>query len=193
MASIVDIVNHAFDLLGEPPTISLEEDTRSAVSAAKRAWPIVRSEVFQSHPWNELTRRSSLPRLLEAPAYAYQYQYQLPSDHLKTLELYGDSGQVTEYQIEGDRVLTDAESLYIRYVIDTEDASNFSPQLVNVLSHKLALALAETITQSNVKRSTLTQQYKEALDMAYRFEVQENPPIADPWDSWVAARSRYYG
>ena len=188
MASVVDIVNNALDMLGARPVMSLTDATEEA-AIAKRMWPISRLAVFQEHPWSELIKRKRLARLLDAPVYGFTYAYQLPDDHLKTLEVYLDSAtNNTGYQVEAGRILTDADEAMVRYVADVEDSSKYSPLLVQALSGYLAIQMCEPVTQSNTKKDAVYAWYNECLMKAKHHATVEQPPSMIEEDSWIMTR-----
>ena len=59
MASIVDIVNNALNILGASTISSLTEDSKNARISNQR-FENVRNRVFRSHPWNCLIKRVQL-------------------------------------------------------------------------------------------------------------------------------------
>lgn len=144
MASVVDICNKALSLLGQESIINLNDQSPQAY-ACRLHWPSIRDEHLRGHPWNCATKRVSLNRLVTAPAFGFKYQYQLPSDYLMVL--------ITEpempFEVEGKKLLCDAESVAIRYVHTMEDATQFDPQLASAFSYLLASELAYQFTRSN--------------------------------------------
>lgn len=143
MASVVDICNKALSLLGQKTIVSLDDNSPEAY-ACKIHWPGLRDEVFRSHLWNCATKRSSLNRLLIAPAFGHKYAYQLPVDYLYSEELEGNP----YFKIEGRLVLTDAESVNLIYVYSLDDSTSYDALLAAALSYLLAGELAYQMTSS---------------------------------------------
>jgi len=66
MASTVDIVNNALNILGASTISSLTEDTKNARISNQR-YENVRNRVFRGHPWNCLIKRIQLAQNSTAP------------------------------------------------------------------------------------------------------------------------------
>ena len=87
MASVVEIVNSALNLLGASTITALTDDSKNARICNQRYEPI-RNRIFRSHPWNCLLKRVQLAQDTTAPVVEYAYAYTLPSDCLRVLKLH---------------------------------------------------------------------------------------------------------
>jgi hypothetical protein len=117
----------------------------------------------------------------------YGNRYALPTDSLRILELPDDHDE--EWTIEGDWLLTDAGiTVPIRYIQRVQDPTQYEPLLVSALSARLAVELAEELTQSNNKRDLAAREYEEILDKARQTDALEDSAKPYEEDDWVRAR-----
>lgn len=189
MVSVVEICNRALDKLGEPPIVSLADDTKAS-RACNRAYTAVRDAVLRDHPWNCAMARASLAADGEAPAWGYARRFPLPVDCLRVLAAAPDDATPeTRWVVEGRAVLTDAPApLRIRYLRRLTDTSLFDPLLIEALAARLAVELCEALTQSNTKRRALLEDFEAIMIRARAADGQEGtaPPLAE--SPWVLAR-----
>lgn len=188
MASVIGICNSALVKIGARTITSLTEGSKNA-NLCNEQFAKLRDEVLRAHSWNFAVARAKLGRLVEAPAFGFAYAYQLPSDFLRAVAIHDNPGGGTvPYQIEGQRVLTDAEAIYLRYVRRIEDPNAFDALFREALAYRVAAELAVPIAQS----STLHEQMQRLSDRAVRrargVDAQENYPEPLPDGSWLTAR-----
>lgn len=126
--------------------------------AARRLFAAMRDLVLEAHPWRFARARAAVAADSPAvPAWGFALQYTLPSDFLRILAV---EGPQIEYEIEGDKLLTDAEGpLNIRYLARVTDPSKFTPTFIAALATRLAAEMAPAIT-SKVKRTDLLAEYQ---------------------------------
>lgn len=199
MASRTDIINRAMVKLGAPTIADPNEDSEQALKAGLVFDTLLRTEL-RMHPWSFAISRTQMAALSTAPAYEWTYQYQLPADFIRIVMVndYWAFAGVREasdmptvpYVIEGQHLLTNfAAPLKLRYIKDvSEDPSEWDACFVEVFSCRLAEELCETLTKSAAKKSTLEQDYRQALREARRVNAIELPPQTLPDNSWVTGR-----
>lgn len=198
MASKTEIANRALTKLGEDRIIDLLDDTERARTLNSLYDTCLDAEL-RSHLWNFATKRASLPRMVDIPAYGFEFQYQLPSDLVRLIQVndwwywrggadyYGSSN--SEYQVEGRLILTNYNApLPIRYIARVDEPGLYDALFVEAFSCKLAMEACERITQSNTKLQAVQQQYMASIRAAVRADALENPPQALPDESWMLAR-----
>lgn len=108
--------------------------------------------LLKDHYWPFAKARVQLARDTTDPPFQYLYAYLLPSDFLRLIVFYNGSDHVTgkteySYELEGKRLLTDEEAVYLRYIRWLPDAGSwdalFTECFVLVLAKKLVLPLAQ--------------------------------------------------
>lgn len=198
MTSQVDIANRALTKLGASRITSFGDDNKQS-RAISSMFDIVRDAELRAHIWSFSKKRSSLAALSTTPDWGFAYEYQLPSDCLRILmvnEFYpGPSLEdyrnqpVADYSIEGNKILANFPAplkiMYIRRVIDTTEWDSL---FVEAFACRLAMEMAEDLTQSNTKRELAQAEYMAAMRSAIRASAVEQPPQAMPDNEWLLSR-----
>lgn len=114
------------------------------------------------------------------PAFGGQSAYRLPNDFLSLRFIYEEALPLNEvgYNLEGDHILlegTNGPTLPIGYCRDLEDVSRFSPHLVEVIAHELALKLALSVAGKPALQNTVSTMLAGAWLAAGAIEAQMNP------------------
>jgi len=198
MASQVDICNYALTKLGEKRIISLSDNT-PASNALSAIYSLTLDDLLRSYNWNFAIKRVQLAADSAVPAYDYTLQYTLPSDCLRVVQVgkyYVDQNlsdliqsEYSPYVIEGKKILTDkAAPLRVRYVRRVTNSEEFDSTFVNAFACRLAMEIAEEITQSNTKRDLAARELKQAISTALHSDAIENPPQHRPDGSWMQSR-----
>ena len=198
MASSVAIGNRALTKVGEARIQSLSDDLEAA-RVISAAWDILRDDELRAHNWGFAMTRASLAALVSAPDWGFDRQFQLPSDCLRVVQVgeYWPGPSLTDYRgsadlmyrIERGKILTDLSApLKIRYVARIEDTGSWDSAFVEAFACRLAMEIAERITQSTSKRELAYGEYKRALSMAHRANAIEKPPEPLADDTWILSR-----
>ncbi len=183
MPSAVDISNSALNTLGASNITSLTEDSKAGRLINQR-YSDVRDAVFRSHNWNSLIRRANLARNSVAPAFGYLHQYPLPTDCLRVLEFSNgtltypkdnmtDNSGGPVYVVEGRELLTDEETVFIKYISRVEDPNEYDTLLVDTIAARLAMEICYAITGSNSMISTTKALYDEKIKEARFVDATE--------------------
>lgn len=198
MASQVEIANRALTKIGEQRILSLSDDVEAARSVDS-LWDIVRDAELRIRKWKFSVSRDSLAALASTPSWGFEYEYQLPSDCLRVLQVndiypgvsmtnYRQTDEA-EWHVEGRKVLTDIGApLKIRYIARIEDTGQWDAAFTEAFACRLAVELAERLTQSNTKRQLAWDEYKQAVSMAVRADAIEGAPEPIPDDTWILSR-----
>lgn len=198
MASQVDIANRALTKLGAARIISFGDDNKQA-RAVSSMFDIVRDAELRSHIWSFSVRRTSLAALITTPAWGFQFEYQIPSDCLRILmvnDVYGGpdmsdyrNAPTADYSLEGNKILTDIGSpLKLRYISRVQDTTQWDSMFVEAMACRLAMEMAEDLTQSNTKRELAQAEYTAMLRGAIRASSIEQPAQDMPDNSWLLSR-----
>jgi len=104
-------------------------------------------------------------------------------------EVLDSQGDNPDYDIEGDYILTNTDSiLYIRYIYRIADYSKYPAVFIEALAARLAYEACEEITQSNTKKEVALKDYDLAVTEGWRINAIERPKQDLPEDSWIQAR-----
>jgi hypothetical protein len=207
----VDIVNIALTMLGEQRVLSIFPPANTKASKSANAiYAFERDNELRAHRWRFSITRVQLPSLTTPPPFGYSVAYQLPADLLAVIEAGPVQpgtwrmplGMVTDgadYAIEGSQILfsysylpsntpPNPTPLNLRYVKRVENANAFDSCFVVALACRLAVALAEDLTQDAAKKLAAQKDYQQALITAIRANAMEQPPDPLPDNSWLLSR-----
>lgn len=183
MTSKVEVANLALGKIGAGTITSFSDNSDEARAVNRFYTPTLRAEL-RAHPWSCARKRDQLAALSDAPVFGFSYQYQLPSDCVRILP----DADVTDWQVEGRRILTnDSGPLDLTYIGEISDPNDMDALLVEAFACRLAMTLAERLTQSNTKRELAKQEYKETVAEARRINAFERVAIEPPEDPWITA------
>jgi hypothetical protein len=190
MSSVVEICNRALQKVGARRIISITEDSVNA-RACNNAYDVIRRAELRAHPWACATTRAQLAASSTEPLFGRALAYPLPADYLRLLPHDPDyNTNSLDWQIEGGEIITDDTApLNIRYIFDLQDPNIMDPLLREALSAKLAVEICEELTQSNQKKVSVKEDYKEAIREARRINAILNIAAKPPEDEWVTVRS----
>lgn len=147
----------ALSRLGEPRISDIEENNPRAISC-RTHYESARDSLFRSHHWNFAIGRAALSQG-DAPPFGWTYSYALPSNFLRLATFNGiEANNATEeYQIEGGCIKTDAGTALITYVQRVIDPTVYDPLFVDVLTFRIASAVAMDLTSDTAKRDSMEQ------------------------------------
>jgi hypothetical protein len=187
--SVVSIANLALQKLGEPPIVSMTENSAGA-RAMHACYEGLRDRELRANLWKFAKRRATLAPHATQPAFTFTYAFPVPNDFLRLIKpaRVGLDWHL-EYHEGVQAILTnDGDSLEIRYIARVTDPTVFDPLFVEMLACKMAWHCAESLTQSNNKKMAAMDEYKGVRNEARQinaFEVNLQPV---PVDEWLTAR-----
>lgn len=185
MASKVSISNLALTILGADRITALEDNNENA-RRLTAIYDACVEDVLRAHPWNFAVKRQQLAELTTSPAFGYENEFQLPSDCLRLLEVNDGTNFITDFVIEGRKILTDDDTVYIKFIQRITDANTFTSQFIMVLSARLASELAYAITNNKANAELIMGLYEDRLRKAKEIDAQEcdSVPVIDA-DLWT--------
>ena len=176
MASEVDIINSALNMIGASNIIARTEDSKSARVTNQR-FDYVRDAVCRAHPWNCLITRRTLAKDADAPTFGFTNQYTLPTDPycLRVLRLdYLD----VDFRVEGRKIHCDEDTLNLIYLARITDTNEWDQLLVEAIAARLAADTAFALVQSTSLVGTLYSLYETKLSEARFVDATEGTPGA---------------
>ena len=198
MASVIQVANRALTKLGSARITSLSDDVKAARSISS-CFEDLRDDELRAHRWQFAMKRTTLAALSDAPAFGYNYQYALPSDFLRSdmvhdrfpaaiLDNYIDA-EYLEWTLEGNVILTDIGApLKLRYVAQITDPTQWDENFREALASRVAMEIAEDLTQSESKKASAAKDYDRAIRQAIRINSIERPAVMPPDNSWIISR-----
>ena len=147
MPGQVEIINIALARLGESPIQSLDEGSVPA-NAAKLIYEEERRAALRGYPWNFALKKESLAKL-EDGAVDFRGAFALPADCLRITEVTdAETRQSLRYVTRGRTICADADRILVEYVSDIKDTSLYDSKVVELLTYRLASALAMPVKGS---------------------------------------------
>ena len=167
ISSWVDICNRALSRLGTKTISSLTDGSPNQKYCSIFLLDAV-SEVLDAFDYHAAVRQLQLARDATAPLYGYDYQYPLPSDFLriKETETGGDS-----YTIESGKILTNAESVFVKYIYLPETPIGLSSYIIKAIVAALAVRLAEPLISKDELYQKIYRDYEKSMAMAEEKEA----------------------
>lgn len=183
--SQVDACNNALLRIGAKSITSLGDNSPEARSCSV-VYDAVRRTHLRRFPWSFARTRQVLAPDVTAPAFDYTYAFTMPAECLRVLR---PRDNLCDWRIEGRKILTnDSNVLNLTYVQDVTDEAQWDPAFYESFQVALALALADRITNSNVKKGDLREELRGLIAEARRASSIENGPEDAPEDDWITAR-----
>ena len=194
MASVVSICNSALVEIGEPRITSLTESNKPARECNEH-YEEQRDNELREHLWNFAAERVKLAKLSSTPAFEFDNEFQLPADWLRTVTVHdNDAGRGTAlYKLEGRKILSNAEDIYLRYVRRIVDPDEMTPDFREALAARLGRKLAVSLANSNEIAERMQIRHRRLILKAKSIDAIEDFPEQMPESSWVTARHRGHG
>lgn len=150
----------AISRLGASTITSLTDNTTEA-KLCNTLFNDLADRVMIQGSWSSTIKRASLARTTNTPVFEYTYEYQLPVDPkcLRVLNINETVPGDTDYRIEGDKLLTDATAVKIRYIAQLTDTEDYDIMLTEAIEILLASYLAHPVAGDKTLAETLRREY----------------------------------
>ena len=172
MASEVDLINSAMNMIGASNIISLTEDSRAARVCNQR-YEFVRDSVFRAHPWNCLVTRTSLAADSDTPAFEFDHQHTLPADCLRVLR---PENPDTVFRVEGRKIISSTTPFKMIYVARISDPNEYDQLLIESIAARLAADVSYALVNSASLSQMLMATYDTKLSEARFVDATEGTP-----------------
>jgi len=191
MTSEVAICNAALAKVSNNRIVSLTEGS-TAGDLCNEMYPRIRDRLLRRHIWNFNKTRVKLAQLADSPAFGWRRAYQLPSDWVRNVAVYADSGaqnQTHSYEVEGRTILADHDDLYLVYGARVTDPNAFDDMFREALAYALAVELAVPLAKSATLRDRLAEAFESYIMEAQTIDGQDDPPHYPPEPGWSEVRN----
>lgn len=169
----VGICNLALGWVGAGRIAALTEASRLAELCNANFNP-VRDAVLEERAWRFATTRRAIAAAAAGPAWGYTYRYLLPSSVVRVLEVSDGSAPLTDWEREGQYVVTNqASPIYVRSIDRVDDPAGWPPGFTMAVATRLAATLATTISENRALQEELWARYREQLKRAGAVEGQQ--------------------
>lgn len=189
------ICNLALAKIGDQSITSLDDNTVES-RFCKLYYPVSLGECLMLNTWNFATKSASLSQSIPNPIFDWNYSYALPTDFARITKFnsFGPNDPISNYEIQGQNLLTDEDHASIVYIFNNPDPSTFTPSFVSILTLKLASDLAKPLAGSLELKNQLLQQFETSISEAGRIDANSTrPQKVEPWVNSALVRSRFAG
>ena len=176
MATRVSISNLALTILGADRVTSLEDNSENA-RRLTAIYDQCLEDVLRAHPWNFAITRQTLAQLSTVPVFGYDLEYQVPGDCLRVLEVNDGTNLITDFKIEGRKLLTNDSTVNIKFISNITDPNQYTSQFAFVLSTRIAMELAYAITNNKATMELMANLYASRLQTAKETDAQESDSV----------------
>ncbi len=196
MQNKTSVINTALMRTGAKGVNAAFQDTPAAQTAGA-AYQRCLDLCLSLYPWPFAVRLVRLARNAEPPAFGYRYAYRLPADCVRVVDvhlldgsdaLFSSGAGEPRFEIAGQDVLADAESVGLRYVSNDGDQS-FPDAFADALAWRLAFEISAYLEQGG-NAGTWYELFEQALDRARTEADAQQNPAAAAWISRVLAERR---
>tara|TARA_Y100000310_G_C20670809_1_gene810174 strand:+ start:274 stop:867 length:594 start_codon:yes stop_codon:yes gene_type:complete len=162
--SETNICNLALSEIGNYRITGLDDQSEEGI-VCRLLYPVTRDEVIASPAieWNIATGRAQLTEHADTPAFAWARQFQIPADPkiLRVIAMVdsNDNSKTIPWAREGNLILTDDSTCYIKYIKQVTDPTQFPPLLYEAIYTNLASKLAVKIAKNPTLRRELLLRY----------------------------------
>jgi hypothetical protein len=181
------IANQALARIGASRINNIDTGETTEAIQARTHYETTRDSLLQSHLWRFALARATLSEDTETPDFEYDHQYILPTDCLRVIGVYDTTNT---YVVEGDRLLTDDDSVEIWYLKRITDPTQFSPLFIECLVLQLAMKLVPPLSEHPTLRRELQEEYLRLIMQVRTINLQEtNTRGRADLDTWNDART----
>jgi fibronectin type 3 domain-containing protein len=197
--SKVSICNIALVKLGASTIDSLTEDSKAA-RALSTIFDRIRDAELARHFWNFAKARRKLAEAIsDEPNGPFSHRYALPTDWLTTIYVGNLPSSVNladfrgydpgDWSHEGPFILTNtappADLYYIRRITDP---TRYHALFVEALACRLAMEVADALTNSTARWQKVATEYRAAIAEARRVNAIQNPAQQPQDGDWMGSR-----
>lgn len=188
MSSETEICNRAIQRVGGTRIVSLGDTTSKAARECNTAYAPSRDALLRAYVWSFAIARASLAADAVGPTFdPPAKQYSWPTDAVRIL-LPADAA--CDWIVEGRKILTDwAAPLEVRYVKKITDPNTMDELFREALALKIAHAICEPITGSNVKQQGILNDFTAAIAEARRVGGLEKLAEEHRESDWITVRN----
>lgn len=171
MPSKVDIANVALvrasaDQIENFEVVTGEDSVESRVINA--LWDTLIDEVLQVGCWTFCCVTDELSALSTTISEQFDYSYALPNDCLQLLEVL-DAGNY-EYDIEGDYIVTNLDTVKIKYIKRITDTTKYSAKFISAFAYRLAADIVLTLKGDLQRHQQLYALYEKEISKAAQMD-----------------------
>jgi hypothetical protein len=163
--SETSLANMALSKIGAARITDIDSDTSVQAIQCQLHFDQTRDALLRSFEWNFAIAQAPLSEDSSTPTFHYDHQFLLPDDFIRVTKNY-DGGD--HWEIQGQLLLTDEDSVDLEYVAQITDTTTFDPLFIEVLVLRLALKMLHPLAGTNAPnlKQGLMMELREAVARA---------------------------
>jgi hypothetical protein len=173
--------------LGQEPIMESADMTPRARKVYS-AFDFAMNEVLRMYPWPIATKRVSLAKIIEKPAFGFENYFAMPSDLARIVSI---EPEYIRYKLESQGMATNEDRVNLIYVSNAISPSILDSSMIEVVSLKLATDLSISILENMNMKDMLFSLFQRALADARNVHAVEDYPQEPIEGAWL--KSRYAG
>lgn len=179
------IANAALTEVGADLLTDMDTDTSARARIIQKWFGHTRDMMLRRYTWNFALARQLLSRDTTGPSFEFTYSFSLPTNPycLRALEMYESAA---EWKVEGRKLLTDEESVNLKYIARVSNPVEFDDMFTDALIYNLAANIAFPVMRDKVLAKELhiiaNQKLSDAITADSRegtFNVMRNNVLVD--------------
>lgn len=174
-----DIANFALGHLSDRRINSLADTNDTNAEIVSDYYDHAVAYVYGKHEWRWAMQDAELARLPTAPVTRFDYQYSLPADFVRPCNVADNANMYPlsdDWEILGLKLRTNLAQVFLEYVSNAWDESQWPAHFAEAVSVKLAALCAPRISHSISSRADLEDKFeKVALTGARVTDSQWQP------------------
>jgi hypothetical protein len=185
--SKVSNANRALALIGANKITSLDDGTTEA-KAINNMYADSLKSILSECCWNFAKKRKKLNLVTDTPAWGKGNYFQIPADCVRIF------GATSDYDIEGNYLLTNDKEVGILYTTSEVDDNLFSPAFRDAFCCRLAYDVSYDLTNSTSKQDELLELYHgHLLPIAKSMNARNSAQKYAKDDAWINAINGWRG
>jgi len=192
--SETSIANMALARIGAGRINNIDTDDSTKAIQCRLHYSQVRDALLRSHWWRFATDRVVLSQDASDPDFEWDNQFVLPNDFLRMKNWHDDNGSPRgisrySYSIEGDRFLTNEDSVSIVYIKQVTDPAKFDSLFVEVLVLSLAVKISMPLSDDKKMHQLLQEELFRLISHVRTVDRQETNTVGrNSLGTWLDSR-----
>jgi len=189
MVSKTEICNKALIKLGANTIKDINTDQSKQATLCNAVYDACLSEVLREHTWNfAVTRRSLNKDASGSPVYGFENRFILPTNPA-LLRLISTENDIA-YRLEGGYLVTDEETVKIKYIAKITEPNAYDPTFIDALSLRIGYEIAFALTNQTNLVDSLKKEYLYVLSNARAYNNEDDKETPIEVSNWTNARIR---
>lgn len=183
------IANRVLARVGSSRINDYNDPVAEQARKIRDVFPQCLEQMLGSAYWRSHLDQQDLAQLSATPNHKWAYQYQLPVDFIQAFEVnrltVWDEKFADYFEEHGDRMLTNAETVYLTYVKNSTDVNLLTPSMVTALVFLVASEVAVPLRQDEAMAADLLERYERTylpqaiLNSAVKRKDRQWNPVAE--------------